>query len=303
MLNFLSISSATDMMNLTHWKLLVAVALHRNMTHAAAQIGITQSAASQAISQLEKSLGVTLINRSRTAISLTDVGYQVVEQAQQMVDKIDNIRALANQARGLNQGRVRLGCFPSVVSVLLPDMLKRFSEHFPDINLSVVEGSDEEVERWLGRAEVDLGVVLNPQADREAIILGQDRWIAIIPTQHRLARTHRVDISLHQLHQQPFILATGGCTVNGESLMLEAGLQLTDVRIRVRDWASACVLVKEGMGVAIVPESTLPASMTGIYAVPLVPLSVRRFGLVRAKAALPSAVVNTFWDFAARTFK
>jgi len=300
MLNFLTISSATDMMNLTHWKLLVAVAVHRNMTRAAAQVGITQSAASQAISQLEKSLGVTLINRSRTAISLTEVGCQVVEQAQQMMDKIDNIRALVNQARGLNQGRVRLGCFPSVVSVLLPDMLKQFSEHFPNVNLSVVEGSDEEVEGWLERAEVDVGVVLNPQVDRQAIILGQDRWMAILPTQHRLARIHRAEISLHQLHQQPFILATGGCTVNGESLMHEDGLQLTDVRISVRDWASACVLVKEGMGVAIVPESTLPDSMTGISAIPLAPLSVRRFGLVRVTDA---SAVNAFWDFTARTFK
>ena len=290
------------MMNLTHWKLLVAVAAHSNMTRAAAQVGISQSAASQAISQLEKSLGVTLVNRSRSAISLTDIGCQVVEQAQQMVDKIDNIRALVNQARGLNQGRVRLGCFPSVVSVLLPEMLKQFSEHFPEVNLSVVEGSDEEVEGWLRRAEVDFGVVLNPQADREAIILGEDRWMALLPAQHRLARSHRVDIALQQLHQQPFILATGGCKVNGESLMHEAGLQLTDVRIQVRDWDSACVLVKEGMGVSIVPESRLPVAMAGITAVPLVPNRVRRFGLVRATDISASAALTAFWDFTARSF-
>lgn len=291
------------MMNLSHWRLLLAVAAHENLTRAAAQVGITQSAASQAITQLEKSLGVTLMHRSRSAISLTDIGRQVVQQAQQMLDNLETIRLLANNARGLNQGSIRLGCFPSVVSVLLPDMLKQFAHDFPGVSISVVEGSDEEVEGWLSRAEVDLGVVLNPQPARAAIELGQDRWMALMPAQHLLARRHRVAITAHELHQQPFILATGGCKVNGESLMHAAGLQLTDVRIRVRDWASAYALVKEGMGVALVPESTLPATLPGVFAIPIEPLTVRRFGLVRAAGGDASPALEAFWDFAAHTFR
>lgn len=291
------------MMNLSHWRLLLAVAAHENLTRAAAQVGITQSAASQAITQLEKSLGVTLMHRSRSAISLTDIGRQVVQQAQQMLDNLETIRLLTHHARGLNQGSIRLGCFPSVASVLLPDMLKQFAHDFPGVSISVVEGSDEEVEGWLSRAEVDLGVVLNPQPASAAIELGQDRWMALIPAHHRLARSHRVAITAHELHQQPFILATGGCKVNGESLMHAAGLQLTDVRIRVRDWASACALVKEGMGVALVPESTLPATLPGVFAIPIEPLTVRRFGLVRAAGGDASPALEAFWDFAAHTFR
>ncbi len=290
------------MMNLTHWRLLVAVAAHQNLTRAAAAIGMTQSAASQAITQLEKSLGVTLIHRSRIAISLTDVGREVVQQAQQMLDHLDAIRSLAHRARGLDQGRVRLACFPSVVSVLLPDLIKQFAHDFPGVNLSVIEGSDEEVVTWLQRDEVDVGVVLNPRLEDNAILLGQDRWMALMPAQHKRVRSHRAGITLQELHQQPFILATGGCKVNGESLVEEAGFTLTDVRITVRDWASACALVKEGMGMAIVPESTLPDNMTGVVAVPIQPLTVRRFGLVRAAGREVSPALDAFWTFAARSF-
>jgi DNA-binding transcriptional LysR family regulator len=285
------------MMNLAHWRLLVAIADMGNISRAADHVGITQSGASQAITQLESGLGLQVFVRSRKEVSVTALGEQVVEHARAMLSQLEAIRALANRSRGLSQGRIRLGSFPSVISTLLPALLRGFKQRHPGIEVVALEGTDEEVEDWLARDAIDLGVMLNPPPERHPLLLGRDRWMALLPSAHALARrASSQGIALSELAGQPFILATGGCSVNGQRLVQDAGLELTDVRVTVRDWTSASALVREGMGLALVPESTLPQDMRNLRAIPLAPLIHREFGLVRSVAGQKSTAVTAFWE-------
>ncbi len=277
------------MMNLLHWRLLVAIADAGNISRGAESVGITQSGASQAIAQLEASLGFALFTRERRHVGVTALGEQVVDHARAMLAQLDAIRTLADDSRGLSGGRIRLASFPSVISTLLPALLWDFRRLHPGIELVALEGTDEEVEEWLAAGTVELGVVLNPEPGRAAVILGQDAWVAVLPANHRLARRSTArGITLEELADQPFILATGGCSVNGKSLMVQASLALSDVRVTVRDWMSASVLVREGMGVALIPESTLPEEQRGLCVLPLTPTIHREFGLVCSHAGSAS---------------
>ncbi len=283
------------MMNLLHWRLLVAVAEAGNISRGAERVGITQSGASQAIAQLEASLGFKVFTRERRHIGITALGEQVVEQARAMVARLDAIRALADDSRGLNSGRIRLASFPSVISTLLPGLLRDFQRRHPGIALVALEGTDEEVEAWLGAGTVELGVVLNPAPGRAAALLGRDAWVAVLPSSHPLGRRASANgVTLGEVAAQPFILATGGCAVHGRSLVERAGLRLPDVRVTVRDWASACMLVREGMGVALVPESALPEDRRGLRVMPLMPPVHREFGLVCSEAGKASRPVQAF---------
>lgn len=269
------------MMNLLHWRLVVAVADARNISRAAEEIGMTQSGASQAIAQLEASLGFPLFTRERRYIGVTALGEAVIEHARNMLSQLKAIRVLADESRGLNSGRIRLASFPSVTATFLPALLRDFKRLHPGIEVVILEGTDEEVEEWLAADTVELGVVMNPVPGRADIILGQDAWMAVMHgsnLQARHARTY--GITLEELAGQPFILATGGCVINGKSLMEKAGLQLSDIRVTVRDWVSACKLVGEGMGVALVPESALPEELRSLCVVPVTPSIHREFGLV-----------------------
>jgi DNA-binding transcriptional LysR family regulator len=281
------------MMNLLHWRLLVAVADAGNMSRGAERVGITQSGASQAIAQLEASLGFKVFTRERRHIGITALGEQVVEQARAMVERLDAIRALADDSRGLNGGRIRLASFPSVISKVLPGLLRDFQRRHPGIALVALEGTDEEVEAWLDAGTVELGVVLNPAPGRAAALLGRDAWVAVLPSSHPLGRrASGSGVTLGEVAAQPFILATGGCAVHGQSLVERAGLRLPDVRVTVRDWASACMLVREGMGVALVPESTLPEDRRGLRVMQLTPPVHREFGLVCSEAGKASRPVQ-----------
>lgn len=285
------------MMNLGHWRLVMAIAKSGSISQAAERVGMTQSGASQALAQLEKVLGGKLFIRHHRDVATTAFGEQVLEQARAMLDSFDAIRHLADDRQGLRGGRVRLGCFPSVIATRLVSHLASFRQRYPDIDIILLEGSDQEVETWLARGTIDLGVILNPAPDRHALILGKDAWVALLPNVHPLARrSTKAGIDLATLTKQPYIHATGGCHINGVRLAKEAEQAFTDIRVTVQDWGSACVLVREGMGVAIVPESVLPKDTRGLRSFPLRPAIERRFGLIAASFPDLGKPVEAFWQ-------
>lgn len=277
------------MMNLMHWKLLVAVADAGNVSRAAEAFGITQSGASQAISQMEAALGVKVFVRERKHTCVTALGEQVLVRARRMVAELESIQHLVDASRGCHLGRVRLATFPSLFASLLPPLLQAFKRLHPGIEVICLEGTDEEVESWLASGATDLGVVMNPLPSRDPVMLGRDRWVAAIPLDHPLARRGSLSpVELAELVDEPFIVATGGCHVHGQSLVQRAGLHLSNVRLTVRDWRTAFALVGEGMGVSIVPASTLPKDPRAMRVYDLHPPIYRRFGLVSASANPPS---------------
>lgn len=281
------------MMNLMHWRLLVAVADHGSITAAAEQVGMTQSAASQAMASMEATLGAQLFTREPRKTLPTALGLSVIEQARVMMGALQTIRTTVDEARPLLRGNIRIASFPRVLATFLTPLLQRFRQLNPGIEVTTLEVTDSEVHTLLDAGLIDLGVVLNPKPEHNATVLGRDLWMAVLPTDHALAqRPADASVSLEELLEQPFVLATGGCTANARSLAAAAGLSLGDIRVEVREWSSAYSLVREGVGVTLVPEMALPAQRTGLRVMPLtVPLH-REFALVGSPTLPPSAAVS-----------
>jgi DNA-binding transcriptional LysR family regulator len=281
------------MMNLMHWRMLVAVADAGSITRAAEHVGMTQSGASQALALLEDMLGVQLFTRENRQTLPTAIGQQVIEQARLMLGALETIRSTVDAAKDIQRGAIRLASFPMVLATFLPPLLRQFHQLYPGIQVVALEVSDDEVEALLSTGLIDLGVVLNPPAERNAGLLGRDNWVAVLPIGHALARRPgEASVSLAELAAQPFVLATGGCSVNARSLAADAGLQLLDVRVEVREWSSAFTLVREHVGVTLVPEMTLPANRKGLRIVPLTTPIHREFALVVPQGREPSTAVQ-----------
>lgn len=275
------------MMNLMHWRLVVAVADHGNITRAAERVGMTQSGASQALALMEETLGVQLFSRESRQTLPTAIGLPVIEQARLMLGALETIRQTVDSVRPMLRGTIRLASFPMVLASFLPPLLRQFNRLYPGIEVVALEVSDDEVETLLAAGLVDVGVVLNPAPERNAGPLGRDEWVAVVPAGHPLAL--------------PFVLATGGCSTNARSLAAEAGLQLQDVRVEVREWSSAFTLVRENLGVTLVPEMTLPAERQGLRVIALQPRIERVFSLVLPAGQTPSAAVQALLDLLADT--
>ncbi|KAA8741618.1 LysR family transcriptional regulator [Pseudomonas koreensis] len=290
------------MMNLMHWRLVVAVADHGNITRAAERVGMTQSGASQALALMEETLGVQLFSRESRQTLPTAIGLPVIEQARLMLGALETIRQTVDSVRPMLRGTIRLASFPMVLASFLPPLLRQFNRLYPGIEVVALEVSDDEVETLLAAGLVDVGVVLNPAPERNAGPLGRDEWVAVVPAGHPLAlRGIEQGVSLQELTALPFVLATGGCSTNARSLAAEAGLQLQDVRVEVREWSSAFTLVRENLGVTLVPEMTLPAERQGLRVIALQPRIERVFSLVLPAGQTPSATVQALLDLVAET--
>lgn len=290
------------MMNLMHWRMVVAVADTGNITRAAERVGMTQSGASQALALIEDTLGVQLFSRENRQTLPTAIGLPVIEHARTMLGALDNIRSTVDAGKDVQRGTIRLASFPMVLATLLPPLLRQFNRLYPGIQVVALEVSDDEVETLLGAGLVDVGVVLNPTPARNAVLLGREAWMAVLPGSHPLARrSNEEGVTLAELAEQPFVLATGGCSTNARSLAIDAGLQLHDVRVEVREWSSAFTLVRENIGVTVVPEMTLPTQRQGLRVLPMTPRIDRAFALVAASNQTPSAAVQALLDMLADT--
>ncbi|POZ63555.1 LysR family transcriptional regulator [Chromobacterium alticapitis] len=286
------------MMNLLHWRLLLAVEECGTVTRAAERHGMTQSGASQAIKQMEEALGIALFARDRRQTRPTALGEQVLRKARTMLAELDGIRALADEGRGWLSGRLTVAGFPSLFSRLLARKLDQFRLRHPGLSVLWLDGSDEEIERWLASGQVDIGVVLNPDSDRPTQSLGEDAWLAVLPSGHRLARRHAsAPIPGHELADLPFIVATGGCRLHGESVLQTMGMPLRDVRMRVSDWGSALEMARSGAGVTVMPASVLPDPCPGVRAFALADAPPRCFALAcsASGAASPQAQALLNW--------
>lgn len=285
-------------MNLTQLRSLIAVAEAGSFTAAAEAVGVTQSGMSQALAALEEALGAKLLVRHRHGVELTPFGERALDHARAAFAHLEAIRQAAAEVAGEGTGSIRIAAFPSVFATVLPPLLRRFRSLHPGIEVVALETDDREVEVWLEAGSVDLGVVLNPSPDSGAVLIGQDAWVGVLPASHRLGR--RSTLSLAELAAEPFVLATGGCHVHARTLAGAVGLSLADVRMEVRDWASAIALVREGVGVGIVPESTLPERRKGLRVARLDPPLSRRFGLLSARVNKPSRAAGLLVELAQR---
>lgn len=283
-------------MNITQLRSLIAIAETGSFTAAAASVGVTQSGMSQALAALEESLGVKLLVRQRHGVELTAFGQGALDHARAVVAHLEAIRKEAAETIGEKAGSLRIAAFPSIFATVLPPLLRRFRALHPGIELVALETDDREVESWLEAGSIDLGVVLNPSPDSDVVPIGQDAWVAVLPMSHRLGR--RGAVALAELAAEPFVLATGGCHVHARTLAEAAGLSLADVRMEVRDWISAIAMVREDVGVSLVPESTLPEKRKGLRTAQLDPPLRRRFGLMASPARKRSRAANLLIELA-----
>lgn len=237
-----------------------------SFTLASEQLGMTQSAISHAVAALEKELQVSLIERDRSGILLTDIGQRILIHAQAMLSSAERIRQEASAALGLQAGKVRLGSFPSVSAHFLPGLLRQFRQRYPGIEVVLFEGTDDEVREWIRTRAVDVGAVVLPAKGLETVPIAEDEFLTVVATNHRLAGHH--EIHIRELSNEPFIMSKAGCKPLIKAMFRKAKI-IPKTQFEVIDLRTIFAMVQEGMGVTIVPEMALPFDRSGLHVMSL----------------------------------
>jgi DNA-binding transcriptional LysR family regulator len=259
-----------------------AVALTGSVTRAAEQLLMTQPAVSHAIRGLERELGVSLLVRRADGVSLTSVGAAVAERAAIILAQLEGVRADAAVAADQQSVTLRIGVLPSANARIMPALLREFATAYPDVRVTALEGSDPEVLDWVRTGAVDVAVVAEPAEELLTAPLATDDLLAVLPVDHPRAGQDAIPIA--DLAHEPFIMPAGGCEPIISALARDAGVRLRR-HYEVRDTTSILAMVRERLGVSIMPELSVPDDRRGVRLLPLDPPAQRRLAL----AVLPDA--------------
>jgi DNA-binding transcriptional LysR family regulator len=229
---------------------LVTVVDRASFTDAAAQLGISQSAVSHAVSGLEKEVGGRVLQRDG-GVALTVLGHRVLEHARAALASVVALESAVRQD-GTLAGTVRLGAVATVCQGLLPELLPLWAAKLPNVDVQIYEGDDDEMPEWLEAGVVEAAILVEPSpAPAGSKLVATDEFAAVVRGDHPLAGLD--GIPLAELAEDGLIVSTGGCEGHVKRMHDDEGLPYAFSH-RVREMSTLFRMVEQGMGVAIVPS-------------------------------------------------
>lgn len=286
-----------------HLTALSAIARTKSVSRAALELNYVQSAVSQQLATLEKVVGRRLVDRGTgpKPVSLTAAGAALLPHAQWILDRLECARSeLDSLDRGAS-GSIQIGTLHSVGARLLPPILARFRAQWPDIAIGMSNQADyQDFEAMVRAGTLDVAFTESDAAEPgiERIELLRDRYIALVPPDHRLAK--RSSLSLADLAGEELIAAAAddSCGERGERALRAAGVE-PRVIFRTDDNPTRQRLVDAGLGCAFQPGLTIePGLPNGAIMIPVKEDVYRTISLVWSADRTPSFALTQFLETA-----
>lgn len=234
----------------------VAVAETGSFSRAAERCNITQPSLSQQIMKLEQELGETLFERLPRKVVLTDAGRILLPRAVNILGDLQDIKHTLNQNMDAGHGLLHVGFIPTIAPFVLPRVIKRFSQEYPNAHLSVQEDLTEALVRDLVDGKLDVGITSMPIHNKlirtqelltEPLLVASSRKNDIIT---------RASIHVKELDDFPFIaLSEMHCL--GEQIQSFCHLQKLELKV-VCDTSQLTTVqncVALGLGLSLVPRA------------------------------------------------
>ena len=169
-------------MNLRFLKTLLAISEQPTFSAASESLGLSHSAISLHIKALEEELHVTLVDRSRRPLVLTDRGIAVVEHARQIFAIYDEILSLSSSEFLI--GTLRIGVVPTAQINLLPPALAHLRAEHPQLRINMITGLSAELAQQVRNREVDVAIVTEPDQPIEGLrtrVVCREPYFVIAP--------------------------------------------------------------------------------------------------------------------------
>jgi DNA-binding transcriptional LysR family regulator len=255
-----------------------AVARHLSHSRAAKELYLSQPAISMQIKQLEESVGLPLFDQAGKQIYLTDAGREMLHYSRAIAAQLQEMEAVFGEMKGLERGHLNISVV-STANYFMPQLLAKFRQQHPKIQLSLRVANRAAVLRQLAENTTDLAIMGRPQdADGlEAQSFMKNPLVVIAPPNHPLCREKR--ISLSQIEQENFLLREQGSGTRSamERFFAEHGMRLSaDMEMDTNEAIKQAVQAGMGLGILSLHSAELELE-TGR----LVLLDVEHFPVVR----------------------
>ncbi len=275
------------------------VRLH-SFSQGAAANQVSQSAASQAIQQLEAELNVLLIDRSKRPFMVTPEGRAFSEGCRDLLQGFEKVRAAIASTRAQVTGSVRVAAIYSVGIHIMSDHMQRFMSLFPQAKVRLEYLHPHKVVEAVLNDEADLGILSYPPANRSLTVLPwRDETMVFVshPT-HRLAR--RKIITAADLNGENFVAFDADLRIRKA---IDRCLRHHDARVNVVMEFDNIETIKQaiaiGAGVSILPRPTILKEVGNrtLAAVPLAMTElVRPLGIIHRRGKLFTPTIARFLE-------
>lgn len=239
-------------------KYLCAIAKTQHFGHAAKDCHVSQSTLSTAIHELEEQLGAVLIERNNRRAHLTPLGENVVNRSRDILVNVADLVSLCNKSEKPFSHELRLGVIPTIAPFLLPSLLHKMRDEYPNFKISLKEELSKKLVERLNSGELDVLLLALPYPSQATTTfhLFYDDFLLACPDNHPLARTHPLQLS--DLSNQDLLLLEDGhclrdhaleaCKLNNNELSVP--YQATSLNTLVQ-------MVANGMGITLLPKMAI----------------------------------------------
>ncbi|MCG9972721.1 hydrogen peroxide-inducible genes activator [Christiangramia crocea] len=243
-------------MTITQLHYVLAVAEHKNFTKAAQKVFVTQPTLSMQIQKLEEELEVTIFDRTKKPIQLTEVGQKIVQQARNIVNESDRIQDIVDQQKGFIGGIFRLGVIPTVMPTLLPMFIGNFLKKYPKVKLKIEELHTEAILEKLKEGHLDAAIAATP-LEVEGIkenVLYYEPFVAYIPDDTELLKQEKLDVDELDINNM-LLLEDGHCFKDGVINLCKASRNYEDDQLQLESgsFETLIKLANEGLGMTLLP--------------------------------------------------
>lgn len=269
----------------------VTVVDQGSMAAAARVLNVTPAAVAQQIRTLERELGASLIARVGRTVSVTEQGSRILDRARELLRSVSDLRSVANDSAV--SGELRLGACPTALAGMLPDVLARMVDAFPQINVFIKPGYSVDLYRAVEAGELDAAVVLQAPFPLpktcEWLLLREEPLIVLAPRSMAGRDPHEL------LSTQPLIRYDrnqwGGRQADD---YLRANGIVPRERFELNALNAIAVMVDRGLGVSLVPDWAQPwPEGLQLTRIPLPnPAVPRRIGIVWSRSSVRVRLVT-----------
>ncbi len=231
-----------------------------SFTHAADQLGVTQPSFTALIQDLERILDLKLFQRTTRSIALTAAGQDLHDRVARPVSDLEEAYRSMSELAEVRRGGVVVGALPSTSLTLIPPALGKLNKRHPALQIRVVEAHNDELLSMLrtNQVELALATLLADAPDLVFIPLIKDAFYAVYPEGANIAA--KAELNWQDLAAQDLILLS-----QGSSARMQFDRSITQdetaqgLRYDVTHMTTAALLVRQGLGIAILPRLALPS--------------------------------------------
>jgi DNA-binding transcriptional LysR family regulator len=253
---------------------MVSLASTSHFGRTALALGLSQPTVSEILKDLERELGVVLVNRTRRSVRLSVAGHQFVLHASRALAATEHA-ALASRRAGEGEiGRLVLGLGAMTAMSVLPSVIADYRKRYPLVTLRLQSGGSSSLLAALRDGRCDLVFVIAPGdlGALESQPLTQDRLVAVVPTSHRFARQRAVRVDqfasepmIHMPREDEQVLHD-----EYERLATAAG-GTPKVVLETNQLETMLAFVAAGLGISFVPSGIRGLTFAGVKIVDVVP--------------------------------